>query len=116
MTRFFRISLAGLALLLVLILGLSEVAHAATKSCSGGPCNPIGTQAEGLDHATVAHHPAAQTEAEHDNCNPSLCHVVALAVAPMALPQTVEFMRYLAESPPLRDLLTPEEKDRPPRL
>lgn len=116
MTRSFRIPIAGLALLFGLILGLSEVVHAQSKACSGGPCDPANTLTVGLDHDATAHPDPVRPQGGDDGCDPSLCHVVALAVAPVTLLQTVEFLSYLAESPPLRDLLTPEKQDRPPRL
>ncbi len=104
--------------MLVLILGLSGAAHAFTKSCLGGHCDQMDAVSVALDQNTAVHSHLAQSDmdAEHDGCNPSLCHVVALVQGMIALPQTVKFLHYAADSPPLRRLATPEDRDRPPRV
>lgn len=110
--------MAGLALLLVLILGLSGMAHAFAKSCSGGHCDPeVGVSIPfEADLPALSHPEQYDTEADHDGCNPSLCHVVALVQEPISLSQTDEFLRYVGDNPSLRRLSAPEDKDRPPRL
>ncbi len=66
---------------LALVLGLGTVAHTMPPGCFGAPCDDHATGPAAHQHADDTTHQGTDGPS-HDGCNPFMCHVMALVIAP----------------------------------
>lgn len=110
---------AFLIVMLVLVIGLGNAAHAMSMGCAGGGCDDLNSTPYDLhqiEHADMVDTPHNSANANHDACDLNLCHALVL------LPVSAQTHFALVETPLPRQavLLHVQNRvgtpDRPPNL